>query len=1222
MESLRVLHNFKLEDLDDGWIKSVWDAEFTIYDRPPDEYIEFLESDDARVLLRESCRVLNAWITTNERKQEGSETEFSWQALMILNINVRGLLATLGYIIKSGQCADIDEVSRQACLDATSLYFMLLAVPGSNAFGIYHSNLYQKAIETLKLSEHLFPADIKNNREIDLAANCSNDKYFEPYILSHSEKLKLSQGLNSIISHLITMLKSFRFKEHADSLDITIHTLLDIIKLLMYVKFQDNYKIATLSQNALAALGELCNSSHGTTDWTITLIVQYTMSDLFHNTNSQPKSITIVHEAVIFFLKNLFKIHERETTRGILILIHQLMVKCPERLDGRQRQAIVLIKLLNICNETIFATVLQDLILFSYNCKISYRLFAQEIIGKLLTESALSNKDLNEGTKVKMKKVLLAIVSSRCMDRSPLVRGRAMATLAAFSDCNSKADEDILRNIFTVSASDKKFSGLNELKNAMQAEADFLPGSNTLITMLLERVNDERALVRRNALKILRNLSFMFPSLVSKTTHVINDRCRDLTLTVRQFAVHVFSELLEQFPHDSSLLDEWMQAVMPQIYDIEAKVQEKVLECLQSLLIGRITNASSYVPNAANSLPWRILNQLSRMRMRKHLSKACSLWVKNGVISNSLISKVQSHIGTDNTVSAWILLAAMAENMKIPNISKHIADYKEVIRKNDFHASLVLHVLRHTWSVLDHDRLEDLHQHLYECIRRFEINFNLISVCLDILNGVLRHLHGDKSGCLIKSRVTELMRLSEAEIQDLLESENCTQDESKTRAIFTLGHASLLCTSTVSSSTLRILERLLLQWDSLPEATREMRDLQAAAVVVLCQQALRDLEIAREVTPILGSLMRRETNPDSPTEIAVKVNAAKALADICVRFTALVEPYLSDMCISMKDSNPAVREAIIVIFIQLLLEDFIKLKGPFFFHILTMLSDANSMIRELTVFLIEERLLAKNKTLISQQFLESIFHYNNYQSQNTLCGHKMDDRERMLLTLPGPANQAKRNVIYEFMLEHLDAAARFQLLVKLTKYILREICISDSIDVTTEKGTHILRDAIYIIGNSRLQLSSFSERHKDDTMELDEATPPSSTQNNSTANAIVAAMKKHNLDHLLPTLIMLKKKLADLKSPLKDDVDNQLFKTYSECDKDHMLNLLNEYPELEKEMECHQRYVCRFINDFINLFVSYRLIVKFFYTLKYLTSINFVLNKNYLLIVGLKNCKT
>ncbi|XP_011068235.1 PREDICTED: condensin-2 complex subunit D3-like, partial [Acromyrmex echinatior] len=86
----------------------------------------------------------------------------------------------------------------------------------------------------------------------------------------------------------------------------------------------------------------------------------------------------------------------------------------------------------------------------------------------------------------------------------------------------------------------------------------------------------------------------------------------------------------------------------------------------------------------------------------------------------------------------------------------------------------------------------------------------------------------------------------------------------------------------------------------------------------------------------------------------------------------------------------------------------------------------------------------------SQQFLESIYHYNNCRSRKAYCGHRMLEQEMKVLTLPGRANQEKRNVIYEFMLEHLDMSAKSELVVKLTKYILRELCDENSIDVTTE----------------------------------------------------------------------------------------------------------------------------------------------------------------------------
>lgn len=1194
MESLRILCNFKLDTLD-AWVKSVWTAEFVTYEEPPEEYLEYLESDDARLLLRESCITLKTWIAaTYENPHDQQPSEFSWQDLMILNINVNGLLAVLDYIMKTGQRVVTDKASRRACLEATSLYLMLLAIPGSKAFRVYHPNLYERAMETLRISENVFSSRRKSTKETDALVNSSSDDKSDRCTLSDSEKLKLVNGMNGVVSDLITMLKLFQLKRCTESLDLTIRTLLDVTRLEMRTKTTYNNndsldrRVTLLSKKAFEALQELCSSNHGTTALTVMLIAQYMLSFLLlqSTNNHQLKTITSVQEASIHFLKDLLKVYQKETTEGIVTLMHQLMVQCPDRIQGRQRQANVLIKLLNICGKSVVLKSLRDIMLYSYSGKVSYRLFAQEIIGQLLTEFNLSHSDLHKEDRMKIRRILVGIVLSRCTDRSPLVRTRAMATLASFSDCNTEADKTILRGILKATVASKRLPALDDLEQALtEDDVDPLPGSDKLIAMLLDRVNDERALVRRNGLKILRNLSVMFPSLVDRVTHVISERCRDPMLTVRQFAVHVLSEILKQFPHDPGLLHEWTQAVMPQIYDVEVKVQEKVLECLQDVLINRIGNASTYEPSYANSLPWRILGKLSDMRMRKHLSKACSLWVKCGVITNSVISNLQSHVGTDNAISAWILLAALAENTKIPRISGYVADYKEVICKNDFHASLILHVLRHAWSCLKHECLEDLQQYLYQRISRFEINYSLISVCLDIFSNVLRHLHADKGEGEIEASMTKLMKLSEAKMQDIpKDDKECdTQDTLQVRAIFTLGHASLMCTSRISSSTLQILQRLLLNSESLPKTVRETTGLQSSAVVLLCQQALRDRNIAKEITPMFGELIRQKT--DSPARTVVKVNAAKALADICVRFTALVEPYLPDMCISMKDPDPAVREAIVVIFIQLLLEDFIKIKGPFFFHILTMLSDTDNKIRELTVFLLEERLLAKNKTLVLQQFLASIYYYNDHQPRNGFYGYRMRGREKKVLTLPGRANQAKRHVIYEFMLDHLDPAAKFKLLVKLTKHVLCEICDGDAIDIKKEEGACVLQDTLFIISNNRLQLTSITtERHRDDPQELDETANPSqsnavnaSTGNNAT-NAIAASMKQHNLDSLLPTLITLKKKLHASESILESNVEALLFKVYSDYEKEQLLNLLNEYPELEKDMERYQRYVYQFVN--------------------------------------------
>ncbi|KAK9304774.1 hypothetical protein QLX08_003981 [Tetragonisca angustula] len=1174
MESLKIFDNFKFSELNEDWIQSVWDGEFVIYNEPPDEYLMFLESEDIKLLLNKSCIVVKAWLQgcASQSDAENYDSEISWNTLITKDIKVRALLAILGYIIKNGQSKEADEETRQLCLYATSLYFMLLAIPGSSAFNVFHPNLYQRAIDTLKIgSEYLQPPVKKRNKSINLDDLNITDELNKTIILLPNEKEVLIQNLNIIVCNLIVMIKSFWFKDHVQSLEITIHGLIEVTKI------EDDYMIGqyfnkqigtlnvSLPQNAYAALKELCNNKHGSVKITITFIAKYVLPHLIYNQmDAHVKIIANIREHTINFLKDLLNEYEKEAKTAILILIQRIMLSCPDRLEARQKQANVLLKLFEICNQNIALEVFKDLMLLSYHSKISFRLFAQEIIGKLLLESFLMNCNIMDSLKIKIKRALFAIVLNRCMDYSSMVRGKAMAIIAEFTESDN--GKEIFLTIFKDSDVNKQFFSFHDIKNSLFEDINLLPGSNILITMLKDRIEDERAMVRRSTLQIFKNLILIFPSLIHDIVPVISLRCRDSTLLVRRFSVQVLSQLLEEFPDNSQLLHEWVQTVIPQIFDIEIKVQEKVLDYLKELLLNRIQHVSMCTDNIANNLPWKILNSITNLKMRKHLSKACNMWVKNGVITSSIIKNIQSHIGTNNNIEAWVFLVALAENTKLPNMNKYFSNYQEIFAENNFYTSLVLQVLRYSWESLDYKVLEHLHIYLYKCLQQFKINFGLISICLDIIHNIIYYLSPDKDN-LLEANMLNLIKISEIEIEKIFKGENEAIEAAPNylKAMFTLGHATILCTYKISPLTLRILQGMLLEWEALPEIIKEIEELQASAVVILGQQAMRDREIAKEVVKIFGRLMKQEINLNSTTQIAVKINAAKALADICVRFTALVEPYLSDMCVSMKDSTPQVREAILVIFIQLLLEDYIKIKGPFFFHILTMLSDSDDTIRELTIFLIEERLLTKNKSLISQQFLQSIYHYNNYQSQHKVYHYKMCEKEKKALTLPGTRNENKRKAIYDFMLDHLDPPGKIKLLVKVTSQILGGTCV-DSIDIKKEEGACILKDALYIISNDRLRPSSFN-RQNDDDQETEECTVQ---PNGSTSNAIsiiIEGIKKHGLEVLLPTLIKLRIKLSILKSPLENVVKKVLVKTYSEYNKDQLLNILSEYPKLEKEVE-------------------------------------------------------
>ena len=73
----------------------------------------------------------------------------------------RALIALLFHHIEIGQrsmrgsARNITIGDRDLGLKATGLYFVLLSIPGSSAFNIFHPMLYNKALDSFKLATSL-----------------------------------------------------------------------------------------------------------------------------------------------------------------------------------------------------------------------------------------------------------------------------------------------------------------------------------------------------------------------------------------------------------------------------------------------------------------------------------------------------------------------------------------------------------------------------------------------------------------------------------------------------------------------------------------------------------------------------------------------------------------------------------------------------------------------------------------------------------------------------------------------------------------------------------------------------------------------------------------------------------------------------------------------------------------------------------------------------------
>jgi condensin-2 complex subunit D3 len=75
-----------------------------------------------------------------------------WNDLTRANIPFKSLIALLFHHMANGQSSGLQTIELQKAFKSAGLYFTLVSLPGSSAFKIFHSVLYNKALDILKVA--------------------------------------------------------------------------------------------------------------------------------------------------------------------------------------------------------------------------------------------------------------------------------------------------------------------------------------------------------------------------------------------------------------------------------------------------------------------------------------------------------------------------------------------------------------------------------------------------------------------------------------------------------------------------------------------------------------------------------------------------------------------------------------------------------------------------------------------------------------------------------------------------------------------------------------------------------------------------------------------------------------------------------------------------------------------------------------------------------------
>lgn len=64
----------------------------------------------------------------------------------------------------------------------------------------------------------------------------------------------------------------------------------------------------------------------------------------------------------------------------------------------------------------------------------------------------------------------------------------------------------------------------------------------------------------------------------------------DPSLLVRKQALHSITSILQNYPSNDTIQSQWVDGVLPLVFDKEASIQQKCLELLQKMLLDPITD--------------------------------------------------------------------------------------------------------------------------------------------------------------------------------------------------------------------------------------------------------------------------------------------------------------------------------------------------------------------------------------------------------------------------------------------------------------------------------------------------------------------------------------------------------------------------------------------------------------------------------------------------------
>ncbi|KAM4885566.1 condensin-2 complex subunit D3 [Sylvia borin] len=1070
----------------------------------------------------------------------------------------------------------------------------------------------------------------------------------ENVYFSTEDLLQVRNAIFLLLQNFLRLLPKFSLKEKPQCMQNCLQVFVDmtsfepVVHEFKFSAAMDVNKAKYVPELAYYGLHLLCSPLHGTEDKTLRCVFQHLLSVVLmvesrggSRCGALPitSAVTSARNQAVKFISSLVDELKEAIYPVLRILLQHICTKVPDKAEYRTYAAQALVTLLDKLPCAEFAEFIAWLYKYSLT-KVSYRVFALDVALALLElpeRNPGSSLSPDRQSFLKHKFLVQVMVFGRCSDKAPVVRSKALSSFAHCLEMKAAAVSESIQDLLqsssvhavleantasvTVSAegiesffstvSNQPLKTLPTFKTIELTDSSDTagPDGKEVMAMLRVRAGDEKTNVRKSALQVFVSiLKHGVMPCTAEDLGVLQERCRDPAVSVRKQALHSITELLLSQHSDVLVQKAWLNGVVPVVMDAESSVQEKALDCLDQLLLQHIKHYNKFrSDDGRQELAWDLLSLLSSesQELSRYLSKAFLMWSKQNKFTSTFISNVMSHVDTEHSRAAWMLLAKVAGSSPKLDYSKIIGSWDSVSRSQNSSSGTVGHVLcviGHVAKHLPRSSCEGLRENIQSWLKESQCPLEVISPAVETLQRLCQASAAapEEAQELLNQVCGDLVSTCESYISNIVLKEDGAgqlQEDLLVRHLFLLGEAAQLCPAKVDKHIFLLVQSVLASPDSkdqLPACTDSEEILssqplsqfrgsamppvvRAHALITLGKLCLQHEELAKRCIAAVA----RELQVSAA--VAVRSNAAMVLCDLCVRYTSLGDRYVPNISLCLRDPHPFIRRQTLILLTSLLQEEFVKWKDCLFFRFVSVLVDPSPEIARFAEFCLVHLLLKRNPVMFSQHFIECIFHFNSYEKHQKYNRFPQSQRERELFSLKGKDNKEKRMRIYTFLLDHFTDEQRFNITTKISHNILA--CFVDEILPLDQEGSELLSDTFAVLSCKEIKLSSMRSKPEEDIQpDEDEMAMANAVMQVAQKKLISQVQKKNFIENIIPIITSLKSLMEQKRIPALKDLMNclrEMMQDYRNEIKDFFAVDKQLAAELEYDMKKYEEQLAR-----------------------------------------------